>query len=177
MLTTERLLLQDFSENDWPSVHEYASDPEVVRYTDWGPNTEQQTKDFIALMQSLRGQTPRTEYTLAVILKSENRLIGTCGLSIEKPEHREGALGYCYSRRFWGQGYATEAAAATLANGFGQLDLHRIYATCDVLNVRSWRVMEKIGMRREAHLREHLWQKDRWRDSFVYGILSSEWKP
>jgi len=72
--------------------------------------------------------------------------------------------------------YATEAARALLTFGFGQLRLHRIFATCDPANTASARVLEKIGMQREGLLREHEWVKGRWRDSFLYAILDHEWK-
>ena len=59
--------------------------------------------------------------------------------------------------------------------GFGTLELHRIFATCDVRNVASARVLEKVGMRREGHLREDSCMRGQWRDSYVYGILEHEW--
>lgn len=92
------------------------------------------------------------------------------------PDNREGWLGFCLNRHFWGKGYGTETANALLRFGFQQLDLHRIYATCDPSNNASAHVLEKIGMQREGHLREHKWAKGRWRDSLLYAILESEWK-
>jgi RimJ/RimL family protein N-acetyltransferase len=55
--------------------------------------------------------------------------------------------------------------------------LHRISATADIRNIASWRVLEKLGMRREAHFREHMRQREQWRDSFLYAILEREWCP
>lgn len=174
-LGTERLSLREFEESDLQAVHEYASDPKVVRYMGWGPNTEKDTREFLQRAFEQRQKQPRSGYGLAVILKAESRLIGSGGIHIANPDHKEAELGYCFNRYFWGQGYATEAARAFVAFGFEELGLHRIYATCDPANVASARVMEKIGMQREGHLREHRWMKGRWRDSYLYAILEQEW--
>ncbi len=84
--------------------------------------------------------------------------------------------GYCYRKDYWGNGYATEAAAAMLRYGFETLGLHRIYSTADERNVGSWRVMEKLKMTRQGRLREHVWSKGEWRNSFLYSILEHEWR-
>ena len=73
-------------------------------------------------------------------------------------------------------GYATEASEALLAFGFDKLELHRVIATCDVGNASSARVLEKIGMRREAQFREDAWIRGVWRDSYLYAILEEEWR-
>jgi ribosomal-protein-alanine N-acetyltransferase len=78
------------------------------------------------------------------------------------------------TRRYWGQGYATETGKALLTFGFDGLGLHRIFATCDPANVPSAHVLEKIGMQREGRIREHKWAKRRWRDSLLYAILDYE---
>jgi ribosomal-protein-alanine N-acetyltransferase len=173
-LETERLILREFEESDLQAIQEYASDPEVVRYMEWGPNTEKDAREFLQRAFDQRQKQPRSDYGLAVVLKSENQLIGSGGIHIVNADHKEAELGYCFNRRFWGQGYATEAARAFVALGFAELGLHRIYATCDPANVASARVMEKIGMQREGHLRDHRWMKGKWRDSYLYAILEQE---
>ena len=174
-LETDRLFLREFEEDDLQAIHEYASDPKVVRYMGWGPNTEKDTQKFLQRAFEQQRNQPRTDHDLAIILKAENHLIGSGGLYIGNPIHKEAELGYSLNRRFWGQGYATEAARAFVAFGFEELGLHRVYATCDPANVASARVMEKIGMQREGHLREHRWMKGKWRDSYLYAILEQEW--
>ena len=84
ILTTERLVLRDYVEGDWRAVHQYAADPEVVRFMDWGPNTEQQTRDFIARTIGQHQANPRRGYELAVVLKDGGRLIGGCGLRVRR---------------------------------------------------------------------------------------------
>lgn len=176
IIPTERLILRDFNKTDWRAVHVYASDPEVVRYMDWGPNTETETKDFIRRSIASQKEKPRKNYLLAIVLKAEDRLIGSCGLHVTNPNHQEGWVGYCLNRHFWRQGYATETVKALLGFGFRQLGLHRIFATCDPANVGSARVLEKASMQREGRLREHKWAKGGWRDSWLYAILEGEWK-
>lgn len=75
VVRTERLVLRDFKETDWEAIHAYASDPEVVRYMDWGPNTEEETKNFIQRAIAHQKEQPRRTYTLAIVLKSDSRLI------------------------------------------------------------------------------------------------------
>jgi ribosomal-protein-alanine N-acetyltransferase len=176
VIRTERLVLRDFEEADWEAVHSYGSDLEVVRYMDWGPNTEEETKKFIQRAIAHRKEQPRRIYTLAIVLKPENKLIGGCGIYVSNPENQEGWIGYCLNRNFWGQGYATETAKGLLKFGFDQLNLHRIFATCDPANIASAHVLEKIGMQREGHFREHKWAKGKWRDSLLYAVLDYEWK-
>lgn len=174
---TQRLLLRELVEADWGAVHQYASDPEVVRYLPWGPNTEAETRAFVRRRIASQQEDPRRQYEFAVVLKAEGLFIGTCGLHLSGPEDPEAWVGYALSRRFWGQGYATEAARALLAFGFDELGLHRIFATRDPANVASARVLEKIGMRREGLLQQHLWGKGRWHDRLLYAILDCEWEP
>ena len=175
-IETQRLLLREFQEDDWQAVHEYGADPEVVRYMSWGPNTEDQTRDFITRQIASQSEEPRSHYGFAVVLKASNQLIGGIGLNVLSPENREGWIGYCFARRFWGKGYATEAARATVAFGFRALGMHRIGATCDPRNIASARVLEKTGMQREGCMREHTWEKGKWRDSLLYAILEHEWQ-
>ena len=169
-----RLVLRELEDADWKAVHEYSSDSEVVRYMSWGPNTEEEDKSFILRAIAYQREQPRRNYALAMVLKANDILIGGCGLHISNLDNREAWLGYCLNRHFWRYGYATEAAGALLAFGFEELNLHRIFATCDPANIASAHVMEKIGMQREGHLRQHMWEKGRWRDSLLYAVLESE---
>jgi ribosomal-protein-alanine N-acetyltransferase len=175
-ITTARLLLRDFEEADWKSVHDYASDPEVVRYMPWGPNTTEDTNNFIKRAIANLQERPRRSYSLAVLLTPQQVLIDGCGIYVTNPDEREGYIGYVFNRNYWGKGYATETAKALLRFGFDQLNLHRIFATCDPANTASARVLEKIGMQREGHFREHKWEKGKWVDSLQYAILDHEWK-
>ena len=172
---TERLVLRDFVEADWPQVQAYASDPEVVRYMSWGPNSEEETRDFLRQKLEAQAADPRAEFDLAVVLRDTGRLIGACGITVSSARTRCAWVGYCFHRDFWGQGYATEAARAVVGFGFEALGLHRIFSTCDTENLASARVLEKVGMRREGHVREDALVRGRWRDSYLYAVLEQDW--
>ena len=175
-LSTERLILRDFVEDDWHAVHEYGSDEEVARFMDWGPNSEEETRVFVQQALESQRELPRKTYDLAATLGDTGRLIGGGRIAISDNENRQAEIGYVFGRSLWGRGYATETALSLLAFGFQDLDMHRIFATCDPENIASARVLEKIGMRREGHLREHRWYKQKWQSSYLYSILSREWR-
>ncbi|MEH1989319.1 GNAT family N-acetyltransferase [Nostoc sp.] len=175
-LETQRLILRDFVESDWQEVHKYAADAEVVRYLTFGPNTEEDTKNFLQREILLQGKEPRQHFALAVILKPQKQLIGICRISVQDTDNRIGSIGYSFTKEFWGQGYATEAVKAVISFGFQELGLHRIFATCHPENIASARVMQNIGMQQEGYLREHHWIKGEWRDSWLYAILEHEWR-
>jgi ribosomal-protein-alanine N-acetyltransferase len=175
VIRTKRLMLRDLEEADWQAVHDYASDPEVVRYMNWGPNTEEETRDFIQRAFAGQDEQPRRNYTLAIVLRNEDMLIDGCSINVSNPNNREGWIGYCLNQHFWGRGYATETAKALTYFGFDKPSLHRIFATCDPANAASARVLEKVGMKCEGHIREHVWAKGKWRGSLLYAILEQKY--
>lgn len=176
IITTPRLIFSEYTESDFEGVHAYAQDPETVRFMTWGPNKPEVTRDFIQMAISQQAVEPRVNYHFVVRLRESDQIIGGCGIHIRQPAHRGAEIGYCFNRQFWGQGYATETLNALLQFGFEELKLHRIIATCDPRNIGSERVMQKNGLRKEAHFIQELWQKGEWRDSLLYAILESEWK-
>jgi len=171
IVRTIRLVLRDLEEADWRAVHSYASDSEVVRYMDWGPNTEDHTKKFIQRAIAGQREQPRQNYELAIVLKDNGQIIGGCSIHVSDPNNREGWIGYCLSRHSWRQGYATETAKALLKFGFEQLNLHRIFALCDPENRASAHVLEKVGMQQEGHFRERKLRKGKWHDELSYAII------
>jgi [ribosomal protein S5]-alanine N-acetyltransferase len=176
-IETERLLLREFRVADQADIHAYACDPEVVRLMIWGPNTPDQTRLYLETVLAAQEHWPRPEMALAVELTSERRVIGSIALRIKDETNRAADIGYVLNRAYWGRGYMVEAARAVLDAAFRQLELHRVWATCDPRNRASYRVMEKLGMRREAHFRKDVMEKEEWRDSYLYAILSEEWPP
>jgi ribosomal-protein-alanine N-acetyltransferase len=172
IVRTDRLVLRELEEADWEPVHSYASDPEVVRYMDWGPNTEDETKKFVQRAIEAQREQPRKNYQLAIVLKDDGRLIGGCGIHVSDPNNREGWIGYCLSRHFWRHGYATETAKALLRFGFDQLSLHRIFALCEPENLASAHVLKKAGMQQEGHFRECKFRKGKWHDELLYAIIN-----
>ncbi len=172
-IETERLVLREFTVDDYEAAHAYASDPRVVEYMSFGPNTPEDTRQFLRRAIEKQRQSPRTGYTLALTIGGE--LIGGCGLTVTDAKLGEGEIGYCMRPEFWGRGVGTEAAGALIGFGFKELGLHRIIAKCDPMNVASWRIMEKNGMHREGRLIENVKIRGEWRDSLLYSILEHEY--
>lgn len=175
-IATERLVLRDFVESDWSAVHKYGSDTEVSQFMPWGPNTEGDTRAFIERSLAAQREKPRTAYELAVTLVDTGELVGGCGIRVSSASDRGADMGYCLRRDCWGRGLGTEASRAIVRFGFETLGMHRIVATCDVRNRASARVLEKTGMRREAHYQEDSLIRGEWRDSYLYAILEREWR-
>ena len=99
-VNTSRLILRNFVAADQASVHHYAVDPEVTQYTDWGPNSEETTKTFLAQALAAQRRRIRKQFDLAVVLKQDGHLIGGCGLHLTPPHRNEGYLGYWLGRPF-----------------------------------------------------------------------------
>jgi RimJ/RimL family protein N-acetyltransferase len=176
-LRTPRLLLREYTPDDWEAVHRYASLPEVMRFITYRPNTEDDTRDFIRRVVDLAAEDPREKWEMAVVdADAGGVLIGGCGYWWTDRETQEAEIGYLFHPDVWRNGYATEVAQALIAFGFTQLGAHRITARCNADNPASARVMEKCGMQREAHFRRRLWGHGRWWDEFVYAILDEGWK-
>jgi len=175
-LRTERLLLREFRDTDADDVHAYASDPEVSRYLDWGPNDAATTQAVMKRSSEAQAIWPRDDVNLAVEHVGDRRVIGSIRLGLKDPVNRTADFGHTYHRAYWRQGYGTEAARTLLQTGFATLGLHRIWATADVRNVGSWSLLQKLGMRREAHLVRNLLVKGAWRDTYLYAMLAEDWE-
>jgi [ribosomal protein S5]-alanine N-acetyltransferase len=188
-LTTDRLILREFVEADWPAVLAYQRDPRYLRYTHWIDRSPQDAKQFVQMFLSQQFALPRTKFQLAVTLKDTQRLIGNCGIRLAVPrlhgslaartsesvDALEADIGYELAPEHWGCGYATEAARAIVAFGFTELHLHRISAWCVADNTASAHVLEKVGMWLEGRLRENEYFKDCWWDTLLYAMLEHDW--
>lgn len=171
-LESPRLLIRDLQREDWMDVHAYASNPEVTKYMLWGPNSEADTKAYMEEQMAQQHAAERSHYEFGVILKATNQFMGGCSIY---PQGRNAEIGYCFHPDFYGNGYATEAAQALLRFGFETLHVHRIYATCRPDNIASANVMRRIGIKQEGHLREHIWGKGMYHDSYLFSILEHEY--
>ncbi len=177
LLVTDRLTLREITEDDFDAIHAYGSDLEVVQYVPWGPNTEEDTHDFIARTMIKAAAEPRLEYVFAVERRDEDGpMIGTAGLYLRADDQDQAMLGYAYAREAWGSGIATEAARAMVEMGFDVLGLRRIWAACDPDNAGSRRVLEKAGFTVEGLLRDDSVIRGEVRDTLVWAILEREWR-
>lgn len=176
-IVTERLRLRPFTRGDVDAVLSYRQRPDVAEFLfDTAMNHEMVTE---AVQQRI-GQTSLYDEGDKIILAVEriedNELIGEVSLILRSLESEQGEIGYIFHPDVHGRGYATESAKALLAFGFDEYGMHRIMARCDARNGASYRVMERLGMRREAHFREHMLVKGRWDEELIYAMLVSEWR-
>lgn len=176
ILSNERLILREFNYDDWVDVHRYASQDIVSRYQTWGPNTEKETKHFIAMAMKDATRNPRIRFVLAIVPVGSERVIGAGELSIRDDTNRSGEIAFIVHPDYWGKGIATCVADLLIDFGIKSCRLHRIFATCAPENIGSYKVLEKAGMIHEGIIREHLLLKDGWRDSLLYSTLDHEWK-
>lgn len=172
-IETTRLILRNYRTEDWGQVHIYGSDPDFSKYELWGPNTLEDTHKFINDMIEKSKAVPRTNYDFAVTKLESDLLIGGAGIRLEAQESSVASLGWAITPQMQNQGFATEAAQALITFGFQQLGLKVIYATCDVRNAASYRVMEKLGMKRVGLLKGTKEVKGHVRDSYRYEILAT----
>ena len=168
-LRTPRLLLRPFRLDDIDDVFAYASDPEWGRYLEIPhPYVRRDAEEFMA-----RAILTSTEEKLRWAIDHDGRASGFLNLTIASGSAE---VGYGIARTLWGQGLVTEAVGAAIAYGFESLGLERIYAYAAVDNRASWRVMEKLGMKREGFLRRHRQLRGEYIDDVLYAILRDEWR-
>ncbi|HZI76674.1 MAG TPA: GNAT family N-acetyltransferase, partial [Gemmatimonadales bacterium] len=151
-METERLILRPFNADDFDDLYAYQSRPDVARYLHW------EARDRAQVRQALAEQCAETTLdaegkwlTFAVVWREVRTVVGEIGLKWLSRQNRQGEIGFVFNPDYHGRGLATEAAEAMLALGFGSLGWHRIIGSCDVRNHASARLMERIGMRKEAH--------------------------
>ena len=176
-IRTERLLLRPYAPGDADALYAYQRLPEVHRYLYTQPRTRSEVGALVA-ERAARGAITEVgaPLTLVAELAQTGELVGDCMLFWHSEEHKQGEVGYVFNPAYHGRGLATEAATALLWLGFAGLRLHRIVARCDARNTASARVMERAGMRREAHLVQNEFVKGEWTDELIYAILRTEWE-
>jgi RimJ/RimL family protein N-acetyltransferase len=176
-LATERLLLRPFEEGDYDVLYEIRSDPEVTRYIPSGVRSPEQVRELLGEKIARAAIDAEGQWlSAAIALRDGGEVVGEMSLLWASEEHRQGELGYGLHPAHHGRGYATEAARPMLAFGFETLGLHRIVGRLDERNAASARVLEKLGMRREALLVENEWIRGEWTNELVYAVLAREWR-
>lgn len=177
-LTTARLHLRPFQAGDAEDLFAYLSLPEVCRYLYESPLAT--LADVREPLAHRMAQTSLREegdsLTLAVLLPQADRVIGNVLLHYSSRSHRQGEIGFVFHPAYHQRGYAAEAAQLMLRIGFESLQLHRVIGRCDARNHSSARLMERLGMSREAHLIENEFVKGAWTDEYIYAIREGSWK-
>jgi ribosomal-protein-alanine N-acetyltransferase len=166
---TDRLLIRSLAADDAPELVRALGDPEVMRFSLGGVCTLDDTCRHIE--RSMSSYEENGFGAWAVVEKTTSGLIGFCGFALQTVEDiQETEIGYRLARQSWGQGFASEAASAVLAYGFGQLKLESVIAIVQPANLASIRVAEKIGF---AYFKESRYHD---RDVRIYRKTRSEWR-
>ena len=176
VLQTARLSFRNFTVDDYDDVHAYGSDPEVTRYTAFGPNTREQTKGFLQFVSSESAQAERADYNFALIHKQTNKLIGSCGLMRSDTNGPQYSLGYVFHKDWWRQGFASEATVGLMKFSFGELGAHRLWAHVFVGNTGSEKVLQKLGFRYEGCKLQSFFIRNAWHDLQTFAMLRREWE-
>ncbi|MGZ9585765.1 GNAT family N-acetyltransferase [Paenibacillus marinisediminis] len=167
-VTTDKLIIRSFDFEDWTAVLEYTSKINNMKYMPDGVLNEETVKEFI------RKNIGDEARNFPVILKDNGTLIGHIVFHKYFGEHTY-EIGWVFNPEYHNRGYASQAALAILKYGFEEMNLHRIIATCQPENIPSYRVMEKIGMRREGYFKKCIPHENEWWDEYYYAMLREEW--
>lgn len=173
-LETQRLLLRPMVYTDAPKIYEYMQDRDIAYNTSLIPYPYPVGAAEAWMEQTWEQAASRESYTFAVVLKAEDRMIGSMGIG-QNAAHNRAEIGYWMGKRYWGQGYASEACRRLIQFGFEDLGLNRIQASYFTRNPASRRVMEKAGMRYEGVLRQYVFKWGEYIDLGFCSILRSEW--
>ncbi len=171
-LRTERLLIRNFIPTDYNDLYEYLSDEETYKYEPGEPITLKKAKELCE---------ERSKNNIFFAVELENKIIGHIYFEQIEPEHlKTWEIGYIFNKRFHGKGFAAEAAKAVIQNGFNEKEVHKITAHCNPKNISSWKLLERVKMKREGKLRKNIYfKKDKngepiWQDTYEYGILKED---
>jgi ribosomal-protein-alanine N-acetyltransferase len=174
ILETDKLIIRRFCDDDWKDLYEYLSQETVVIYEPYGVFSEEACKQE-AVSRS------QNDAFWAVCLKESNKLIGNIYFKQQDPkEFLTWEIGYVFNPTYYGKGYATEASRRILQYGFEQKCAHRIIGKCNPENASSWRLMERLSMKREGYFRKPAFftksfdGKPIWHDAYQYSILAEE---
>jgi [ribosomal protein S5]-alanine N-acetyltransferase len=174
MVTTQRLTIRPFAVGDAADLHAYLSDPEVYRFEPGEPVTLAEASELA------RERAAGTDFW-AIELTAAARMIGHLFFAPHGPAAwRTWELGFIVNPAFQRQGFATEASAALLRWAFAERPIHRVVAHCNPDNPASWRLLERVGLRREGRLRKNVFFRrgrdgaEAWTDTYVYAILGEE---
>ncbi len=177
ILESERLRLRPFRDADLEAFAAYRSDPDVARYQSWTPPYSlSQAAAFLAQMKAAQPGVPGVWYQLAIECRERAGMIGDCAFQVLAADSRQAQIGFTLARGHQKQGFAAEAVQRLLDYLFGELGLHRVIAVCDVENLASARLLERVGMRREGNFVENIHFKGVWGSEYFYALLDREWR-
>jgi RimJ/RimL family protein N-acetyltransferase len=175
-IETDRLTLRRYLATDYDDLLRLQSDVDVARFLLHDARTPEQVREALAgRLADVPMDTDGQALTVAVIQRETGQHVGEVTLFMNSVEHRTGELGYVFHPESAGRGFATEAAVELLRLGFEELGLHRIIARLDARNTGSMKLLERLGLRQEAHFVKNEFLKGEWTDELVFAMLAEEW--
>jgi len=175
-LQSERLMIRNFRPEDGSDLFEYLSRADVLLYEPGEPETKKSC-------ELLAAERASGDYFLAVCLKDGGKMIGHLYFAQQEPlEFDTWEIGYIFNPTYGKLGYATEAARRLVDWLFYEKEAHRVMAMCDPKNENSWKLLERLGMRREGHYRKKAFfrrdteGKPLWHNAYEYAVLEEEYK-
>lgn len=175
-INSERVTLRNLEPADAPLIFAYRSLPEVRQFQCWGTDTQEEIERYVRRGAETSPGTPGVWYQLGIVRESDKQLIGDCGLHVLESEPQQAEIGIALSPAYQGQGYATEAMRALLEYFFVSLGKHRVIGSVDPRNANSIKLLQRVGMRQEAHFVKSLWFRGEWVDDLIFAMLDVEWQ-
>jgi RimJ/RimL family protein N-acetyltransferase len=173
-LATARLRLDALRDDDAVALFAYRADPAVSRYQGWRPRSIGEAEDFIRRQQTAVFDRPGGWVQFALREAASDVLVGDLGLHFVDADTLE--FGITLAPAQQGRGLAAEALRAVLALAFDGLGRHRVFASVDPRNTSCVRLLERLGLRKEAHFRQSLRDGEGWADDAIYALLAHEWR-
>jgi RimJ/RimL family protein N-acetyltransferase len=177
-LETARLVLRRFTPADAEPFARYRSIPEVARHQSWdAPYPVEQARGFVAWLAERHPDEPGEWFQLAIALREDpDRIVGDVGFRCRVEEPAIVDIGFTLDPAAQGKGIATEAVGELLRYLFVERGKHKVSADCDTRNDGSWRLLERLGFRREGELRSSYRDAGTWADEYLYGLVVADWR-
>jgi RimJ/RimL family protein N-acetyltransferase len=180
MFETPRLIVRRFRTQDLHDAHEILSDPEVAKYEFWDPFDLEETREDLVIQGAVEPGTFGVWNEFAAQLKDGSvgdggKVIGNVSFKLNDEVQRQAEIGFHFNRNFHGKGFGKEAVIGLIDYLWG-LGAYRIWAVADTRNESSWKMMERLGMRREGHMRHNCFVKGEWCDEYLYALLEKDWR-
>ena len=168
-IITERLDFREFRESDYDDLFEYLSQLENDEFEGYPGITNENGREHLQYRVG-------SEEFYAIELKESGKVIGNIYYGNRDFAAKE--VGYIINKKYQKKGYASEALSAVIERAF-EAGVHRIFAECDPRNICSWKLLEKVGLEREAHFKQNIFfERDengnpKWKDTFVYAMVNN----
>ncbi len=172
---TDRLIVRRFAETDLDDFLAYHNHPDISTYVPMESMSEAQASTFLARQAVAVDNQKNLYHAFAIHHTGDDKVIGEVGIYLGPAPEYKAEIGFALHPEYQGRGYATEAARPLLEYAFVTCDLHRVTAMCDTRNAPSFKLMERLAMRREGHLLQSHLTGEVWQDEYLYALLRDEW--